>query len=123
MSTLFSFGDGGSAASTFTARSSQPALVMADTTDGNVVLTPGDPRAARAPSNLVGGAADTMDGDPATVTITVTATRSDDTAEVEFTVEVESEPEPVAVLPLLGQLLVALGLLAGRVRQARHWAR
>ena len=27
------------------------------------------------------------------------------------------------VLPLLGQLLLALGLLAGGVRQARHWAR
>ena len=49
---------------------------------------------------------------PATVTITVTATRADDTAEVEFTVEVEPEP----VLPLLGQLLLALGLLAGGVR-------
>ena len=53
---------------------------------------------------------------PATVTITVTATRADDTAEVEFTVEVEPEPEPVPVLPLLGQLLLALGLLAGGVR-------
>ena len=114
MSTLFSLGDGGSADTTFTARSSQPALVTAETTDGSLVLTPADPQAARAPSNLVGGAADTMDGDPATVTITVTATRADDTAEVEFTVEVE--PEPVPVLPLLGQLLLALGLLAGGVR-------
>ena len=69
---------------------------------------------------LVGGAAD---GAPEPVTITVTATQSDDTAEVEFTVEVESEAEPVPVLPLLGQLLLALGFLAGGVRQARHWAR
>ena len=121
MNTLFSLGEGGSADTTFTARSSQPALVTAETTNGSLVLTPADPQAARASSNLVGGAADT--GDPATVTITVTATRADDTAEVEFTVEVESEPEPVPVLPLLGQLLLALGLLAGGVRQARHWAR
>ena len=120
MSTLFSLGEGGSADTTFTARSSQPALVTAETTNGSLVLTPADPQAARASSNLVGGAAD---GDPATVTIAVTATRADDTAEVEFTVEVESEPEPVPVLPLLGQLLLALGLLAGGVRQARHWAR
>ena len=117
MSTLFSFGDGGSADTTFTARSSQPALVTAETTDGQLVLTP---QPAAATANLVGGAAD---GDPEPVTITVTATRADDTAEVEFTVEVESEPEPVPVLPLLGQLLLALGLLAGGVRQARHWAR
>ena len=87
------------------------------------MLTPADPQAARAPSNLVGSAADTLDGDPATVTITVTATRADDTAEVEFTVEVEPEPVPAPALPLLGQLVLALGLLAGGVRQARHWAR
>ena len=54
------------------------------------------------------------------VTITVTATRADDTAEVAFTVEVEPEPEPV--LPLLGQLLLALGLLAGGGRLARRRA-
>ena len=84
MSTLFSLGDGGSADTTFTARSSQPALVTAETTNGSLVLTPTDPQ----PSNLVGGAADALDGDPATVTITVTATRVDDTAEVEFTVTV-----------------------------------
>ena len=51
--------------------------------------------------------------------VTVTATRADDTAEVAFTVEVEPEPEPVPVLPLLGQLLLALGLLAGGGRLAR----
>ena len=123
MNTLFSFGDGGSVDTAYTARSSQPSLVMADTTGGSLVLTPGDPQAARAPSNLVGGAADTTEGTPERVTITVTATRADDTAEVAFTVEVESEAEPVPVLPLLGQLLLALGLLAGGVRQARHWAR
>ena len=117
MSTLFSFGDGGSADTAYTARSSQPAVVTAETTDGQRVLTP---QPAGATANLVGGAAD---GAPEPVTITVTATQSDDTAEVEFTVEVESEAEPVPVLPLLGQLLLALGFLAGGVRQARHWAR
>ena len=71
MSALFSFGDGGSADTTFTARSSHPAVVTADTTDGSLVLTPGDPA-------------------PVTVTITVTATRGDDTAEVEFTVEFDT---------------------------------
>ena len=75
MSALFSFGDGGSADTTFTARSSHPAVVTADTTDGSLVLTPGDPA-------------------PVTITITVTATRADDTAEVEFTVEIEPEPPP-----------------------------
>ena len=75
MSALFSFGDGGSADTTFTARSSHPAVVTADTTDGSLVLTPGDPA-------------------PITITITVTATRGDDTAEVEFTVEIEPEPPP-----------------------------
>ena len=75
MSALFSFGDGGSADTTFTARSSHPAVVTADTTDGSLVLTPGDPA-------------------PVTITITVTATRGDDTAEVEFTVEIEPEPPP-----------------------------
>ena len=91
MSTLFSLGEGGSADTTFTARSSDPALVLAAVTDERLVLTPGNAQL----SNLVGGAADTLDGDPATVTITVTATRADDTAEVAFTVEVESEPAPV----------------------------
>ena len=71
MSALFSFGDGGSADTTFTARSSHPAAVTADTTDGSLVLTPGDPA-------------------PVTITITVTATRGDDTAEVEFTVEFDT---------------------------------
>ena len=50
-------------------------MVTADTTDGSLVLTPGDPA-------------------PITITITVTATRGDDTAEVEFTVEIEPEPPP-----------------------------
>ena len=77
MSALFSFGDGGSADTTFTARSSHPAVVTADTTDGSLVLTPGDP----APVTI-------------TITITVTATRGDDTVEVEFTVEIEPEPPP-----------------------------
>ena len=94
MSTLFSFGDGGSADTTFTARSSRPALVTADTTDGSLVLTPGDPQPARSPSNLARGAADALERDPERVTITVTATRADDTAEVEFTVEIEPEPPP-----------------------------
>ena len=87
-----------------------------DTTDGSLVFTPGDPQPAGALSNLAEGAADTMDGDPAPVTIMVTATRADDT------VELEPEPERVPVLPLLAQLLLALGLLAGAGRLARRRA-
>ena len=100
----FSFGAGGSAGTTYTARSSQPALVTADTTDRRLVLTPVAP--AR---------------------VTVTAARAGDSAEVEFTVEVEAAPSEVPAAPPLAQVLLALLLLGGgayyRVRQARHWAR
>ena len=106
MSTLFSFGAGGSAGTTYTARSSHPALVTADTTDRRLVLTPVA---------------------PARVTVTVTAARVGDSAEVAFTVEVEAAPSEVPAAPPLAQLLLALLLLGGgayyRVRQAHHWAR
>ena len=107
MSTLFSFGAGGSAGTTYAARSSQPALVTADMTDSRLVLTP-----------VV----------PARVTVTVTAAQAGDSAEVEFTVEVEAAaPSEVPAAPLVAQLLLALLLLGGgayyHVRQAHHWAR
>ena len=91
LSTLFSFGAGGSAETTYTARSSDPELVTAETTDGQLVLTPGNPPPAVASSSLAVGAAD---GNPVRVTITVTAVRADEMAEVESTVDVEAAPSP-----------------------------
>ena len=88
MSTLFSLGEGGSVDTTFTARSSDPALVLAAVTDERLVLTPGNAQL----SNLAVGATETLDGDPARATITVTAVRAGEIAEVEFTVEVEAAP-------------------------------
>ena len=74
-----------------------------------------------------------------TVTITVTDDGEDDAGETividaestnpaltaaQLTLTIEdNDVTPVPALPLLGQLLLALGLLAGGVRQARHWAR
>ena len=111
VSALFSFGAGGSANTTYTARSSRPALVTADTTDTRLVLTPGD-------------AADTIDGAPARVTITVTASRADDTAEVKFTVEVEAAQTPVPTASPPAQLLLAMLLLAGGARlRSKRWGR
>ena len=104
MSTLFWFGAGGSTGTTYSVRSSHPALVTADTTDRHLVLTPVAP--AR---------------------VTVTAARAGDSAEVKFTVEVEAAASSeVPAAPLLAQLLLALLLGGGayyHVRQARHWAR
>ena len=85
LSTLFSFGAGGSAGTTYTARSSDPELVTAEITDGQLVLTPGNPPPAGAFSSLAVGAAA---GDPVRVMITVTAERGGEMAEVESTVDV-----------------------------------
>ena len=98
LNTLFSFRAGASADTTYTVRSSDPELVTAETTDGQLVLTPGGPPPAGASSSLAAGATDTLHGDPARATITVAAERAGDTAEVEFTVEVlEPELEPLGV--------------------------
>ena len=85
LSTLFSFGAGGSAGTTYTARSSDPELVTSKITDGQLVLTPGNPPPAGAPSSLAVG---TAAGDPVRVMITVTAVRGGEMAEVELTVDV-----------------------------------
>ena len=120
MSTLFSFGAGVTADTDYAAQSSDPALVTAETTDERLVLTPGNAPPAGASSSLAVGAAD---GDPARVTITVTAVRAGEMAEVEFTVEVEAAAEPVPALPLLGQLLLALGLAGAGARRLVRSAR
>ena len=124
MRTLFSFGAGGSADTTYTARSSDPAVVTADTTDGRLVLTPGNALPAGTSSSLAVGARDTLDGDPARATITVTAARAGDTAEVEFTVEVEAAPSPAPTAPSLALMLLAMLLLGGGAyyRARRQWA-
>ena len=85
LSTLFSFGAGGSGGTTYTARSSDPELVTSEITDGQLVLTPGNPPPAGAPSSLAVG---TAAGDPVRVMITVTAVRGGEMAEVELTVDV-----------------------------------
>ena len=120
MSTLFSFGAGGIADTDYAAQSSDPAVVAAETTDERLVLTPGNPLPAGASSSLAVG---TADGDPARATITVTAVRAGEMAEVEFTVEVEAAAEPVPALPLLGQLLLALGLAGAGARRLVRSAR
>ena len=109
MSTLFSFGAGVTADTDYTAQSSDPALVAAETTDERLVLTPGNSLPAEASSSLVVGAAD---GDPARATITVTAVRAGEMAEVEFTVEVEAAPSPAPAVPPLVLMLLAFMLLA-----------
>ena len=48
--------------------------------------------------------------------VTVVATGSGITAPMQVTVDVTEAPEPVPALPLLGQLLLGLGLLGGGVR-------
>ena len=117
MSTLFSFGAGVTADTDYTAQSSDPALVAAETTDERLVLTPGNSLPAEASSSLVVGAAD---GDPARATITVTAVRAGEMAEVKFTVEVEAAPSEVPAAPLLAQLLLALLLLGCGARFYRR---
>ena len=120
MSALFSFGEGVIGRTDYGAQSSDPALVAAETTDERLVLTPGNSLPAGASSSLAVGAAD---GDPARATITVTAVRAGEMAEVEFTVEVEAAAEPVPALPLLGQLLLALGLAGAGARRLVRSAR
>ena len=67
---------------------------------------------------------DGEDDDGETIVIDAASTSPALTAEqLTLTIEDNDGPEPVPALPLLGQLLLALGLLAGGVRQARHWAR
>ena len=119
MSTLFSFGAGGNADTAYTAQSSDPAVVAAETRDERLVLTPGNPLPAEASSSLAVVAAN---GDPARATITVTAMRAGALAEVEFTVAVDAAPpEPVpATTPLALMLLAFMLIASGAWLQRRH---